>query len=95
MLEQCSHREQCGHLLFLENKKILTLYSTLYNIELYTIKYKDKEQMIDAESYAKSLATQLRKGFLAYCVLKICSKNLNVEYPLRYSLTNSDDSEAC
>ena len=30
--------------------------------------------MIDAESYAKSLATQLRKGFLAYCVLKICSK---------------------
>lgn len=29
--------------------------------------------MIDANSYADSLATQLRKGFLAYCVLRVCS----------------------
>ncbi|MFZ1812215.1 MAG: PadR family transcriptional regulator [Candidatus Saccharimonadales bacterium] len=27
----------------------------------------------DAESYAENLAVQLRKGFLAYCVLKVCS----------------------
>lgn len=26
-----------------------------------------------AEAYAEQLATQLRKGFLAYCVLKVCS----------------------
>lgn len=26
-----------------------------------------------SEKYAEQLATQLRKGFLAYCVLKVCS----------------------
>lgn len=26
-----------------------------------------------AEAYAEQVATQLRKGFLAYCVLKVCS----------------------
>lgn len=26
-----------------------------------------------AEAYAEQLATQLRKGFLSYCVLKVCS----------------------
>lgn len=26
-----------------------------------------------AEQYADSLATQLRKGFLAFCVLRVCS----------------------
>lgn len=26
-----------------------------------------------SERYAEQLATQLRKGFLAYCVLKVCS----------------------
>lgn len=26
-----------------------------------------------AEQYAEQIATQLRKGFLAYCVLKVCS----------------------
>ncbi len=26
-----------------------------------------------SEEYAEQLATQLRKGFLAYCVLKVCS----------------------
>lgn len=26
-----------------------------------------------AEAYAEQLATQLRKGFLAFCVLKLCS----------------------
>ena len=27
----------------------------------------------DSKEYAEQLATQLRKGFLAYCVLKTCS----------------------
>lgn len=29
---------------------------------------------ISSESYAEQLAIQLRKGFLAYCVLKVCSR---------------------
>jgi PadR family transcriptional regulator PadR len=28
---------------------------------------------VNSEAYAEQLATQLRKGFLAYCVLKVCS----------------------
>lgn len=28
---------------------------------------------ISSEMYAEQLAVQLRKGFLAYCVLKVCS----------------------
>lgn len=28
---------------------------------------------ISSEAYAEQLATQLRKGFLAYCVLRTCS----------------------
>ena len=32
----------------------------------------DKE--MKSEIYAEQLATQLRKGFLAYCVLKVCSR---------------------
>lgn len=32
-----------------------------------------KEKDNDAELYAEQLATQLRKGFLAYCALKVCS----------------------
>lgn len=28
----------------------------------------------DSQIYAEQLATQLRKGFLAYCVLKVCSR---------------------
>ena len=29
--------------------------------------------MKQVDEYAESLATQLRKGFLAYCVLRVCS----------------------
>jgi len=32
-----------------------------------------KEKDTKAEAYAEQLAIQLRKGFLAYCVLKVCS----------------------
>lgn len=32
-----------------------------------------EEKSNTAEVYAEQLATQLRKGFLAYCVLKVCS----------------------
>lgn len=31
------------------------------------------QQETSSENYAEQLATQLRKGFLAYCVLKVCS----------------------
>lgn len=31
-----------------------------------------KEKDNDAVLYAEQLATQLRKGYLAYCVLKVC-----------------------
>lgn len=30
---------------------------------------------IDDQQYAEQLATQLRKGFLTYCVLKICASS--------------------
>lgn len=29
----------------------------------------------DSELYAEQIATQLRKGFLAFCVLKVCSSD--------------------
>jgi len=32
------------------------------------------QQEQSSEIYAEQLATQLRKGFLAYCVLKVCSE---------------------
>ena len=32
-----------------------------------------QKDLMNSEVYAEQLATQLRKGFLAYCVLKICS----------------------
>lgn len=32
----------------------------------------DKEK--NSEQYAEQLAVQLRKGFLAFCVLRVCSK---------------------
>jgi PadR family transcriptional regulator PadR len=31
------------------------------------------QQDTNSESYAEQLAVQLRKGFLAYCVLKVCA----------------------
>lgn len=31
-------------------------------------------QNIDSKQYAQAMASQLRKGFLAYCVLVICSR---------------------
>lgn len=30
--------------------------------------------MNESDAYAEQLATQLRKGFLAYCVLRVCLK---------------------
>jgi len=32
------------------------------------------EQTISSEQYAENVAVQLRKGFLVYCVLRVCSK---------------------
>ncbi|HTJ73719.1 MAG TPA: PadR family transcriptional regulator [Verrucomicrobiae bacterium] len=31
------------------------------------------QQDTNSESYAEQLAVQLRKGFLAYCVIKVCA----------------------
>jgi PadR family transcriptional regulator PadR len=31
------------------------------------------QKEVSSETYAEQLAVQLRKGFLAYCVLKVCS----------------------
>ncbi len=31
------------------------------------------KEATSSEEYAEQLATQLRKGFLAYCVLRVCS----------------------
>ena len=33
------------------------------------------EKELNSEAYAEQLAIQLRKGFLAFCVLKACSRN--------------------
>lgn len=33
------------------------------------------EQVISPGQYADNVSTQLRKGFLAYCVLRVCSKD--------------------
>ena len=33
-----------------------------------------KTDTVGADKYAETMAVQLRKGFLAYCVLLICSK---------------------
>jgi PadR family transcriptional regulator PadR len=30
-------------------------------------------ELNNAEKYASQMATQMRKGFIAYCVLKVCS----------------------
>lgn len=32
------------------------------------------ENLLDSKEYARQLLTQMRKGFLVYCVLQICSK---------------------
>ena len=32
------------------------------------------EKELNSEAYAEQLAVQLRKGFLAFCVLKVCSR---------------------
>lgn len=32
------------------------------------------QENTNSEQYAEQLTTQLRKGFLAYCVLKVCSR---------------------
>lgn len=34
------------------------------------------QEVKDGEEYAAQLATQLRKGFLAYCVLLVCSEKV-------------------
>ena len=46
--------------------------------------------MIDSEKYAEQLATQLRKGFLAYCVLKVCSREPKYTSDIITQLRNAE-----
>lgn len=46
--------------------------------------------MIDAESYARNLSSQLRKGFLAYCVLRICSSDAKYTSDIIAALRDAD-----
>ena len=43
-----------------------------------------------ASQYAEQLATQLRKGFLAYCVLRICSHKLQYTSDIIKRLREAD-----
>ena len=46
--------------------------------------------MKSAELYAEALATQLRKGFLAYCVLRVCSKEPKYTSDIITTLRNAE-----
>lgn len=46
--------------------------------------------MKPAEQYATDLATQLRKGFLAYCVLRVCSHKAKYTSDIIADLQNAD-----
>ncbi len=45
---------------------------------------------ISSEGYAEQLATQLRKGFLAYCVLKVCSQATKYTSDIITELRNAE-----
>ena len=45
---------------------------------------------MNSEVYAEQLATQLRKGFLAYCVLKICSHSPKYTSDIITQLRNAE-----
>ncbi len=46
--------------------------------------------MIESEKYAEQLAVQLRKGFLAYCVLKTCSLEAKYTSDIIMQLRNAE-----
>ena len=46
--------------------------------------------MKSADQYASDLATQLRKGFLAYCVLRVCSHQAKYTSNIIADLQNAD-----
>jgi PadR family transcriptional regulator PadR len=48
------------------------------------------QQDMNSEAYAEQLATQLRKGFLAYCVLKICLHNPKYTSDIITQLRNAE-----
>ena len=45
---------------------------------------------MDVDSYAESLAVQLRKGFLVYCVLLVCSNKVQYAGDIVKQLNDSD-----
>lgn len=46
--------------------------------------------MEESERYAEQLATQLRKGFLAYCVLKVCAHEPRYTSDIIKSLSDAE-----
>lgn len=67
----------------------LTYYSILHNIELYK-NNNQRKRIIDSHTYAEGLATQLRKGFLAYCVLRVCSREAKYTSDIIKQLQTAD-----
>ena len=45
---------------------------------------------MDASAYAESLAIQLRKGFLVYCVLLVCAKRPQYTGDIVKQMSESD-----
>ncbi len=50
---------------------------------------KQESNQIPAEVYAENLATQLRKGFLVYCVLVICAQDAKYTSDILQTLRQS------
>jgi PadR family transcriptional regulator, regulatory protein PadR len=48
------------------------------------------ETSVDSKEYARQLLTQMRKGFLVYCVLQICSKGDVYSTDIIQKLHNAD-----
>lgn len=46
--------------------------------------------MTDSAEYAEQLATQLRKGFLVYCVLKVCEREARYTSDIIQSLRDAE-----
>lgn len=50
----------------------------------------NKVDKTNSEEYAEQLATQLRKGFLAYCVLRVCSGDAKYTSDIISQLRSAD-----
>lgn len=48
------------------------------------------QQTLPAKEYATNLSTQLRKGFLTYCILKICHQEARYTSDIIHHLRNAE-----